>query len=628
MGGDELDRLVRWILETDREETKASLSVPALGPDQVAFGPNIPVLGAWQAETLPSGFVVPSRKGTLPGSVFGAFATGEDILGRPTSWDELIEAVGLCDFVSLIGRLLTLNAFLERRGIANERLNVELATETVPDAVVPVLRPLIESRERVFTSLQVTLTLAKLVLVHADGTEEVPMQLFGPLILGTADHVGGKAGPQDEGWPLELTRYGWFHARDSRSLLWGRFQRLWREVIPSLASDPRYVDPGVAIAQEFGVDYDTFLALGVGISTIFDERIRKQQPPLWFEANIKGTKVHPETIAKFVDSISAEREAFVDPGEGHDDASFSWNFTRMRQRPLLKHNDLLIPFSLGMLTEKVTDGLFYTVADAMAAQGVEQSQRWRDFFGLVWETYVRRLMEEGVGDKARIVPEDRMIAAWPGESICDNVIEYPGRYLLIEAVARRFTEATVATGDLPDLQDDLRKAAIIKSRQLCSSIRLLRDRSEALAAELGRDVSASSTTRFSPVVVLPGPFPLMPILADRVSTLLKDDARCAELRLPVVDDVAFLTAGDFELLVGTAAHTGRTLIELLDAWRASGLRDMNWRVWASEAIPGGSYLPEWLVEGGKAGIRWGAQQLFRPEDLVEHDGASEPGLDT
>jgi hypothetical protein len=616
---EELDRLVRWIRETDREETQGSLSVPAVGPDQAAFAPNIPVLGAWQAQTLPSGFIVPSRASKPLGDLFGAFATGEDVLGRPTSWDELTEALGLCDFVPLIGRLLSLNAFLEHRGVTDERLNLELATGAVPEATVPVLRPLIESGERVFTSPQVVLTLAKLVLSNANGSEDVPIRLVGPLVLGTADHVGGKAGPGDESWPLELTRYGWFHLRDRRSLLWGRFQRLWREVIPSLVSDPRYVDPGAALQQEFGLDYDTFLALGVGISSIFDERVRKEEPPLWFKANIEGTKIPPDVIAKFVESISAERDWFVDPGESHSDSSFSWNFTRMRQRPLLRHNDLLIPFSLGMLTEKVTDGLFYTVADAVAVQGPEWSQRWRDFFGLVWETYVRRLIEQGVGDLARIVPEDRMIAAWPNESICDNVIEYPGRYLLVEAVARRFTEATVATGDLPDLRDDLRKAALIKARQLCSSIRLLRERSDELAAELGRTVSASSTTRHTPVVVLPGPFPLMPILSDRVSTLMKDDDRCAELRLPVVDDVAFLTAGDFELLVGTAAHTGQTLIQLIDAWRASGLHDMNWRVWASETIPGGSYLPEWLVEGGKAGILWGAQQLFHPEDLAKHE---------
>jgi hypothetical protein len=616
---EELDRLVRWIRETDREETQGSLLVPGLGPDQVAFGPNIPILGARQAHTLRSGLIVPRTRGPQTGDLFGAFATAEDILGRPTSWDELIEAVALCDFEPLIGKLLTLNAFLEHRGVTDRDFSRELATGGVPPQVVPTLRPLIESGERVFTSPQVILTLAKLVLSHSNGSEDILIQLLGPLILGTADHVGGKVGSEDEDWPLELTRYGWFHFRDRHSVLWGRFQRLWREVIPSLASDPRYVDPGAAIEQEVGVDYDTFLALGIGISSIFDQRVRKEEPPLWIRANIKGTVVSPNQIARFVSSISAERGWFLDPEESHDDASFSWNFTRMRQRPLLLHNNLLIPFSLGMLREKVTDGLFYTVADAFALQGPTHSRRWRDFFGLVWETYVRRLIEQGVGDRARIVPEDRMIAAWPEESICDNVIEYPGRYLLIEAVARRFTEATVAKGTLSDLQDDLRKAALIKARQLCNSVRLLRDQGGSLAAELGRPVPASSSTRYTPVVVLPGPFPLMPVLSDEVSTLLKDDGRCAELRLPVVDDVAFLTAGDFELLVGTAAHTGQTLVQLLDAWKASELREMNWRMWASETIPGSSYLPQWLVEGGKAGLKWGAEQLFHKGELAAYE---------
>jgi hypothetical protein len=621
MDDEELDRLVHWIQETDREELRGSLSVPSLGPDQAAFGPNIPILGAWEAVTLPSGMVVPRTPSPSPAKLFGAFATGEDVLGRPTSWDELVEAISLCDFKDLIGKLLSLNAFLEHRGVMDRGLSRELALGAVPEQVIPILLPLVESGERVFTSPQVVLMLAKLVLSHAGESEATPVRLLGPLILGAADHIGGKIGSEHEDWPLELTRHGWFAFRDRHSLLWGRFQRLWREVIPSLSSDPRFVDPGSAIEQEFGIDYDNFLALGIGFSSTFDQRVRKQQPPLWFKAEIQGTVVPSDQIARYVESIAAERSWFEEEEGTLEDPSYVWTYTRMRRRPLLLHNDLLIPFSLGMLREKVTDGLFYTVADALAVQGPAHSQRWRDFFGLVWETYVRRLIEEGVGDLARLVPEHRLISAWPEESICDNVIEYPDRYLLVEAVARRFTEATVARGSLFDLQDDLRKAALIKSRQLCNTIRLLRDRSEELATELGRSLPASGSTQYTPVVVLPGPFPLMPILYDRVSALLKEDDRCEELTLPTVDDVAFLTASDFELLVGTAAHTGQSLVELLDAWRTSGLREMNWRMWASETIPGGSYLPAWLVEGGKAGLRWGAQQLFHKDDLAAYGGA-------
>ena len=589
--------------------------------DRPAFGPNFPVIGAFTTEVHPSGLIVARSPDREAPDLFGAFATAEDVLGQATSIREMAAALGQYDFEDVLGKLAMLNAFMTDKNIKDRNLNRELIEGLLPQNVATALRPLIDSGERAFTSPHVVLTLAKLALLHANGQERIPLEHVGLLLLGTADHVGGHVRADDEAWPLELTRYGWFQYRDPHSALWGRFQRLWREVIPSLSDDPRYVDPGDVIEEAMGIDYATFLGLGIAVSARFDQMLR--QGSLWLPTNIEGTTASPEDIATYIDSISAERAWFIDPGESDEDAAFSWNFTRMRLRPLLRHNDRLMPFSLGMLREKVTDGLFYTVADLMAERSPAESQRWREFFGLVWETYVRRLIDEGVGDRARMVPEARMAAAWPHEQICDNVIEYPNRYLLIEAVARRFTEATVARGELPDLEEDLRKAAVIKARQLCSTIRLLMNRSEALATELGRTLPSSDITRYTPVVVLPGPFPLMPVLTDRVAQVLKDDEQCAELRLPRIDDVAILTAGDFEYLVGTAAHTGRTLVDLLDAWRESELNESNWRMWASESIPGGAYLPNWLMEGGREGIMWGARRLFREDELRPARGEEE-----
>jgi hypothetical protein len=616
MEPDELDRLVRWIRETHRPETEGHLSLPGQVTDRPAFGPNIPVLGAYGTEVRASGLVVARSLDRKPPDLFGAFATAEDVLGGARPIAELAEALRECEFEDVLHRLVTLNAFLTDKNIKDVDLNRELVAALLPQNVAVTLRPLIESGERAFTSSHVVLTLMKLAVIHANGAQQVPLEYIGLLLLGMADHIGGHIRADDDSWPLELTRYGWFQSRDPQSVLWGRFQRLWREVIPSLRGDPRFVDPGEVIEAELGIGYETFLALGIGMSARFDQMLGKG--PMWFPTNIEGTAASPDDIARYVDTISADRAWYIDATEGEEDPTFSWNFTRMRQRPLLRQGDRMIPFSLAMLREKVTDGLFYTVADLMAERGRADSQRWREFFGLVWESYVRRLIEVGVGDRARMIPESRMMAAWPEQQICDNVIEYPNRYLLVEAVARRFTEATVAKGDLSDLEEDLRKAALIKSRQLCSTVRLLMDRSDALEAELGRRLQPTDASRFSPVIVLPGPFPLMPVLTDRVSLYLRDDPRCAELGLPPVDDVAILAAADFEYLVGTAAHTGRTLVDLLDDWRRSEvreLRDSNWRTWAAESIPGGAYMPDWLMEGGREGIMWGARQLFRADEL-------------
>jgi hypothetical protein len=611
MTDEELDRLIRWIRETDRPELGQSLSVPTLPAGQLAFGPNIPVIGMRQFQQLPSGLIVPEVSERRLDKLFGGFAMTSDFLGEPVPLAELVDALTSLNVEPLIGNLLAMNAILEQRGIS-PALSEELLLACCPPPVVTKLRPLIHSRERAFTSPQVLLTLTKLVLAASRGTDDLELTRIGPLILTVADHVGGDVQHEDEDWALELTRYGWFNFRDRQQLLWGRFQRLWREVIPSLSSHPKFIDPAEVIERGIGIDYASFLALGVGLSAYFEQRVRNDEPPLWLREEIQGTVLPRETVARFVSAMSADRDWYAEGVlESLNDPVLFWDFTKMRQRPLLRHNGGLIPFSLQMLAERVTDGLFYTVADALGADSAEASARWRDFFGVVWETYVHELIVQGVGDRARIIPESLMVEAWPNVKTCDNVIEYPSRFLLIEAVARRFSLDTVAIGDIDDLEEDLRKAALIKARQLASTVRLLSKRSTDLETRLGHSIPVGPATRFTPVIVLPGPFPQLPFVTGHVNELLRDDPECGILGVGRVDGIVFLAAGDLEILVGTAASMGQTLPDLLDAWQGSDLNLMDFRTWAANSIPGGAYIPDWLMNGAHEGIRWASRVLYR-----------------
>jgi hypothetical protein len=616
---DELDRLVEWLKRTDRAESADTLLHPRLSPNQPVFGPNIPVLGVLRFEERASGLLVPLGGERGPGDLYGAFATASDLLGDPVPLDELIEQLAELRLEDVAHRLLTLNAFLEEKGIANKRLNDQLVEACCPTFTAAKLRPLVDSEERFFTTPQVVMTLLKLALRFCpDVGQDLKLERLGPLLLATADHVGGQVTVEDEQWALELARYGWFYSRDRQALLWGRFQRLWREIIPSLDSDPRFVDPAAAIATYTGVDYEEFTALGIGLSAMFHRKIKDEEPPLWIREDIQGTQVAPETIKEFLSYMSSARSWYVED-LNEDSPALGWDFTRFRMRPLLRHDGLLIPISLQMLAERVTDGTYYFVVEALDSTAPGLTPTWRTFFGIAWELYVRRLIHEGIGDGGRIVPEELLNKAWPDKKKCDNVIEYPDRFLLVESVAKRFTVETIATGSLEALESDLEKSVVIKARQLASTVSLLRSRSDALSAVLDRAVEVSEVTRFTPVIVLPGPFPQVPPLTAHVNDLLRADDECLELFRGAVDPVAYMAAGDFELLVGTSNEGGASFVELLDRWGDSSFALMDFRTWASQEVAGGAFVPSWLVEGGKEAIRWGAKVLFHRAPDGESD---------
>lgn len=610
MSDEDLERLVDWLRATDRPETAGDLIVPRLSRDQPAFAPNVPMIGSSVFEVATSGLYVPVRAETQPMDLIGSYATAEDVLGSPTSVADLIAQVKELCLTSLIGKLTPLVAMLEQRGIANKKLSQELLG-LCPPSIEATLRPMIDSGERIFTSTQVVLTLIKLALKFAkEGDDDVDAQRLGPLVLGTADQVG-KVRAGDPDWHLELARYGWFYAQPQHGHLMGRLQRLWIEVIPSLSEDSRYVDIRTEVEAATGVPFDTYVALGITLVSHFSEKIRKGEPPIWIrESFAKDTQVAPETAARFLEHLSASREWYAEGDIELESSALYWDFTSVRTRPLIRIGELYAPLSVQMLAERVTDGLFYTVLDQAASTGESRRARWQEFFGLAWEAYVRTLIRESIGDDGRLIPEELLRRAWPESRVCDNLIEYPSRWLLIESVAKRFTVQTIALGSIDDLERDLMLAVVNKAHQIARTVESLRTATDRMEAITGVEHASGEGTRFTPLIVLPGPFAPIPTIAQHVQEMLRSDEECAALFESGVDPLTVLAAQDIEVLLGTAGRSGQSLVELLDGWRESALAEVSFDVWA-HTVPGlDPRLPQWLEEGGRELIGSSARLLF------------------
>jgi hypothetical protein len=432
MADGDLDRLVRWLRESSISAEVVGtekILVPQLDAGTVGFEPNIPALGATQFIESPSGLLIPARVRTETADLFGSFLVASDYSEESVPLEELTELLRDKPMRSLVGKLAAINCLLEQNGLLNRTLSEQLLAECCPSELAAKMRPLIESGDRVFSSSQVVLTAVKLLLRYgADSEDDYPNPLVGPIVLAVADNIAGRVGADDPGWPLELLRYGFFYAKDTVSASWGRFKRIWLEILLAMTTDTDFVDVRDALARETGVPFDDYVALAVAISAMFNARIANREA-FWQPLELQGVSVSAEHVRAFFEYLSEEPDWYVRT-MSFDDEALYWDFTAMRAKPLIRFQDRLAPLSLEWLFSRTADGVFYSILDDQRRlSGSAGVEKWTRLFGRVWEAYVRLLIDQVLGGSDRVVPEVRLKDLWPepGQKICDAVLRYPER---------------------------------------------------------------------------------------------------------------------------------------------------------------------------------------------------------
>lgn len=579
----ELDRLVAWIRREDRPETLGRLLVPGVTSGRPAFSPNIPALGLQELRRKESGLLAPVGRDTSFLDLLSTYATAKDATGQvfPIGQIEPVLAeLPLKSTVTALGRLVTV---LEVHGLEDPKFRDAMVEAFCPPPWLDKIRGLVMSGERVFTSPHVALMLTRLALVHCPDTEgRTPLPAIGALLLALADHLYSGVRAGNPGFELELARNGLFYDTTPPKMRWGRYRRIWEEMAPATSGEA-FVDVTAAVEAATGVPLETYMTLCAGLYLQYYLKATELHTDEYWTPEYLGSLVlPPDQVGSFVQSLSADREWFR---AQIADTFSSWDFTPMKLRPALRHGTDLALFSTEFLLENGTGGIYYTVMDQIRGER-GHPLAWTGFFGRLWERYVGAILDECIPDRSRILTEADLLAHSQAPA-CDRVVLYPEERLLVEAVGKRITLPSAATGGWEDMQRDLAHAVTEKARQLSGTVERLRGDQSIGGVSGARPV-------FLPAVVLPGPFPHIPHIVRRLRASIANEPKCRDLMADDVYPLMVLEAKDFEALMGTAAAGGLTAAELLRAWQTGSLADTSFWNWITSERPDAVAIPRSL----------------------------------
>lgn len=154
----------------------------------------------------------------------------------------------------------------------------------------------------------------------------------------------------------------------------------------------------------------------------------------------------------------------------------------------------------------------------------------------------------------------------------DAAVAWPGHWIVAEVSSRQTPRSVAGAASARDLLDHLNKGAVIKARQLDSTISAIRADETALTGQPPQ----SGPRRFWPVLIVPDGFPATPLTMSRLHRMI------AEAGLLADPDTARLIILDTETLEAVEAvveNGGPPLPVLLNQHAKSGRADYAFKDW-------------------------------------------------
>jgi hypothetical protein len=546
-------------------------------------GTAVPVIGAARFAQASSGLYVPAAAaaGPAPFDAMAVYMTGEDVVGRPLTTDEVGTALAAASAEDFIGVAAHLLGRLEAHGTLDIDFQRAVAAELFGQPTLGRVQNAISNGQRLLAP-QVLLAVMKAALLlcppgRASTGFQDSLEPFLIVMLGVAQSLGveppaasGTWGDFPEWLSLEVARNQAFNAESDNGSLLARYQRLWRELPAELAGSTGAVDVEAAFEQATGIGLDDLLATGFPLlANLGAGAVR------FASTDFAGSALPPHRGEAALQLLAVDLDQMRALVEDETSRSgFDWGFTTFRRYPLLRtENGDLIVLSGRFLLERIAGGAAYWELDEhFRRQGERAFYGFRSFHGRVVERHVR----DGVEAMAlrlprgarRVWDEADQQAAWGRkgrkEKACDLVIDYGRAWVCIEVVSGRLTQKSLARGSGGDFDQDVDKLVEGKLEQLDATIRNLRTREAVLT---GR--SPMPGKRHFPVVLAGYGFPANPI------TMSVIRQRAADAGLLQGPDVGAVEIVDFDMLEqveASAEQGGPSLADLLDGKQDASLR--------------------------------------------------------
>lgn len=393
-----------------------------------------------------------------------------------------------------------------------------------------------------------------------------------------------------ESLAMEMNANSLFNDRDDNGDLLARYRMLWLDYGIRLKRYTPRLPPADMLREAAGIGLDEMITLAFA----YWGYLQGCGPgdPVRVRAMASEAMTIPRAdVETFLGLFSCTPASLA---QGLRECPRPWQMHPLQARPLLRLGDDVVVLDERYLVERVTRGLYWLVHDhekenyGDKARGA-WTQVWSEMVETRAEDQLRQMAPALFGGGRAFFTEETLQAAFPRTKNCDAGIDFGGDLVLAEVVSGTVKAQTRELVDTASFVQDTERIVLGKARQLyVTGANLLR------RPQPGNSPVKVPPSRVFPVVVISGQYPVNPLTIRYINEQLTAEGHRPD------GTVQPLTVMDLEELEGCHAllqRKGRTLPQLLDAWRASPYRDAAFRNYLAHNI--------------------GGQELGRPADVQD-----------
>ncbi len=587
------------------------LAVARPGPTHP--GSTLPVIGARELTTRPSGLLVPTsaRASRQPIDLIGLVISSDDVgLGVPTL-EEVAAELARCPLGGTVKVLVQLLVQLKDPQSSRREVELTFAAEAFSDHLLAQLQTRIKNGEYLFTAHNI-LTLIGYALRHCYAEEDGEPELasLAWMALALNEHLGTESeisepvpdlGLRIDGEPnarasvlaADMVANQYFNAELDIASLVARFQRRWRELPAEDLAAGRGFDLDGIYRSLVGVplgDLINFATVLWGVAT--------QGSPVLDPVAVQQRFSWPrEQLDAVLRLLARDRHDLLQVIDD-DEFAGTWSFNAFERFPiLLLDSGEMVVINPEFVMNRVYGWLpILDIAFAMKSleESVDAAPEYSDlklttvvgYLRSNTERYVLEVLEAIAprrGIFKRLWDENELIAAYPrkkGDQVCDAVVEEADAWVAFEVSSRQVQRRLVAAASPQALLEDVVRGVVAKAKQLEATLSRLRDDESMLT---GRP--RIGNRRFVPVLVISEGFPLGPVTRAVIDERLRLEG---VLQDPELRPLHIMGVDELELIEQAVTMGGRTLVDLLDAHASSSLAQMNLKNFLHEHL-GGHY---------------------------------------
>jgi hypothetical protein len=336
----------------------------------------------------------------------------------------------------------------------------------------------------------------------------------------------------------------------------GRAVQLWLHIPqePNIKNAKNSIDFDAVFFDAYGVHLEVFLKI---IYVIFSRcsNIKPMEKDVHTrfaiepEKGFHGLDFTEAEITNAIKVLSCPLKEIGDRLYEHHTVSKRYDFTALQCYPLIEVEDgVHVVYDKDFLLKFATHGIWWRIEDALPE---EQKDRFKSFFGEIFEVYIGRLMKHTYDNLSGLF--DHKLLANPmfdsSTEVCDALVNAEDNWVVIEAKGVLLTTRAKYANDLPALKRELDTKFIATPRgdrkavkQLANSIKKLIDGAKPVRGEL----NITRCRGIYPVIIAYDTAVCGKYLASYLNETLKKELGTLPKTAPVVFPLTVMSVTDAE----------------------------------------------------------------------------------